>query len=316
MALAAPTNLRMFQRLFPNEEACRNYLALIRWPEGFICPVCKSRKGWRLRERPIVTMCENNHQTSLTAGTVMHRTRQPLSTWLYAAYLVSTLTPGISAVQFQKHLGLKRYETAWNMLHKLRAALGAPRKDRLTGTVEVNEAHLGSERIGTKRHGVGKELIIGAVEIHFDGAKVRAGALRLGHIPDREEKTLTSWVEANVATADTTVHTSPGYGYKRLGKYGYNHVPILQSVENDKGVRRVPMICLVMGNLRQWLTGTHKGAVSPKHLQAYLNEFAFRFHWRSGSGPAFLRALGLIVDTRERPEYETLYSGEWEHPSP
>ena len=117
----------------PDEMACARHLERIRWPEGFKCPSCGHvGEPWRLQARPRVLECRQcGKQVSLTAGTIMHRTQQPLPIWFWAAYLVTTQTPGMSALQFQKQLGIKRYETAFLMLHKLRAAMVRPGRDRI-----------------------------------------------------------------------------------------------------------------------------------------------------------------------------------------
>lgn len=128
-----PRTLLEFQHLFPNEAACARHLERIRWPEGFECPSCRQvGDPWRLQARPRVLECRQcGYQVSLTAGTVMHRTRQSLPIWFWAAYLVTTQTTGMSALQFQRQLGIKRYETAFLMLHKLRAAMIRPERDRI-----------------------------------------------------------------------------------------------------------------------------------------------------------------------------------------
>lgn len=140
--LEKPSSLLDFVRMFTTDEACAQYLFRVRHTNGFVCPKCSSQKGWPIAGRGVIE-CSNGHQVSLKAGTVMHRSRQHLTTWFYAAYLMSTLTPGISALQFQKQLGIKRYETAFNMLHKLRSALVAPEREKLKGEVEVDECYIG-----------------------------------------------------------------------------------------------------------------------------------------------------------------------------
>jgi hypothetical protein len=129
-ALHAPTYLRDFAAMFSTEEACRDYLFRVRWPNGFTCEKCGSR-SWHYVDPRGVIECGRKHQTSVTAGTIMHKTRTPLTIWFHAAYLVSSLTPGITALQFQKQLGFTRYETAFQTLHKLRSALVAPERERL-----------------------------------------------------------------------------------------------------------------------------------------------------------------------------------------
>ena len=108
MRKAYPATLLDFQRMFPDEAACAEYLYELRWPDGFICSDCgRSGEPYRIRTRPTVFQCRPcGHQTSLTAGTGLHRTRMPLHVWFWAAYLVTAQTPGMSALQFQRQLGI------------------------------------------------------------------------------------------------------------------------------------------------------------------------------------------------------------------
>ena len=130
-----PTSLPEFQRVFPDDTACARYLETIRWPNGFVCPKCgEAAEPYRFPTRSSVVLrcrkCKAN--TSLTAGTVMQSSHTPLSTWFWGAYLMTTETPGQSAVQFQRQLGLSRYETAFQVLHKLRAVMVRPERDTIT----------------------------------------------------------------------------------------------------------------------------------------------------------------------------------------
>lgn len=327
----APTTLPEFHRMFPDEQACRAYLLELRWPEGFVCPKCGATKGWWLATSNPMIECAEGHKTSITSGTAMHRTKQPLLTWFFAAYLVSTLTPGISAVQFQRQLGLSRYETAFQMLHKLRSALVAPDRERLHGEVEVDEAYVGGEEHGTGKRGRGtsKALVVVGVEVvRYDAPdptdpdnpdagiqKVRAGRVRMTVIPDATADVLVPWVKANVLEG-ALVLTDGLKSYNGLAEVGFAHRRVLQKHEGKSTGQYLPMVHLIISNLKRWLLGTHKGAVDAKHLQAYLNEFVFRFNRRFWRGPAFERALGLAVGAEKWPEYETLYDGDWIHPNP
>src|SRR4051794_4094719 len=118
-----PKSILEFQTRFGDEQACLDYLFACRWPDGFVCPRCRGRKGWLVSARTLRECAGCHRQTSLTAGTVLHKTRLPLQQWFWAAYFMTTGTPGISAVQLQRQLGLSRYESAWTMLHKLRRAM-------------------------------------------------------------------------------------------------------------------------------------------------------------------------------------------------
>ena len=127
--LSFPQSLPEFQRLFPDDAACAAYLEEARWDGGFVCPRCQtSGEPFRFDNRPGVLRCRKcRKNTGLMVGTVMERSHTPLSIWFWASYLVASQTPGISAVQFQRQLGLSRYETAFQILHKLRAGYGATR---------------------------------------------------------------------------------------------------------------------------------------------------------------------------------------------
>lgn len=163
-----PETLPEFQRAFPNDEACVQYLVKLRWPRGFECPACKGTKAYRMARKSVVYRCAAcKSDVSLTAGTVMEGTRTPLSTWFWAAYLITTQTPGMSAVQFQRQLGVKRYETAFQILHKLRAALVRPDRDQIGGEfpVEIDETLIGGRTKGEGRGRHHKVTVVGAVEV-------------------------------------------------------------------------------------------------------------------------------------------------------
>lgn len=337
--LDLPQTLLEFQQLFPNETACARHLERIRWPEGFECPSCDLvGDPWRLRARPRVLECRYcGHQVSLTAGTVMHRTRQPLPVWFWAAYLVTTQTPGMSALQFQRQLGLRRYETAFQMLHKLRAAMVRPGRDRIGAEwpVEVDETYVGGATQGEGRGRHHKTLVVGIVEVRprrkapgpdpnlpsgqrpqhrgGHGRGFIAGRLRLRVIPNRMQETLDPVVLANVQPG-TEVRTDGWTGYDNLHKLGYRHNAVSVRGDHVKTGQHLPMIHIVFGNLDAWLLGTHHG-VSPKHLQGYLNEFVFRFNRRFWPMVAFDSVL-KIAARAEAATYRDLYDGEQARPNP
>ncbi|MEO7125564.1 MAG: IS1595 family transposase, partial [Nakamurella sp.] len=132
---------------FRDDNACLAYLARLRWPDGFVCPVCGSGHSWQTAKAR--RMCaERGRQTSVTAGTIFHRTRTPLSTWFAAVWFVTSQKNGVSAQGLQRVLGFGSYDTAWAWLHKLRRTMVRPDRDLLSGTVELGEVFIGNETRG------------------------------------------------------------------------------------------------------------------------------------------------------------------------
>ncbi|MDA1099134.1 MAG: IS1595 family transposase [Proteobacteria bacterium] len=328
-ALPFPTSLPQFQRLFPDDAACAAYLEKIRWEDGFNCPWCGATGDpYRFAARPSVLRCRAcKRDVRLTAGTVMARTRTPLSTWFWGAYLVSSMTPGMSAVQFQRQLGLTRYETAFQILHKLRAGMVRPDRDRIGGNpedhVELDETWVGGATRGEGRGTHHKTLVVGAIEVRQRRPEGRgtavprrggryAGRLRLEVVPNRTAESLCGFVESAVAPG-TMVITDDWASYGGLTQLGYDHLPVVEGSDPAVAEEYLPIVHLIFSNLKSWLRGCHHG-VSPKHLQAYLNEFTFRFNRRFYPFNAFRSLLGIGGEVAS-PTYADLYSGEWEHPT-
>jgi transposase-like protein len=284
-----PATIMEFQECFATEAACLDYLAASRWPGGFRCPACGGERAWVLERRHLWECSDCHRQVSVTAGTVMHGTRTPLRLWFWAAYLVATHTPGISAVQLQRQLGISRYETAWLILQKLRRAMVAPEREPLRGEVEVDETLVGGHHEGRRggRQRDGKALVGVAVEVRGTGS----GRLRLEVLPDASQATLTAWVNALVA-AGAVVHTDGWNGYDKLTGAGYDHRPLLQRRDHPDAQKLLPRAHRAVSNLKTWLQGTHRG-VSPEHLQVYLDEFVFRHNRRRTPMAAFQTLLGL-----------------------
>jgi hypothetical protein len=332
-----PTSLPEFQRVFPNDAACAKYLETMRWPDGFTCPKCNHAvEPYRFPTRSSVVLrcrkCKAN--TSLTASTVMQSTHTPLSIWFWGAYLVTTQTPGQSALQFQRQLGLSRYETAFQILHKLRAGMVRPERDCIGGEhpIEVDECLVGGKTRGEGRGIYHKTTVVGAVEVrarkdaehraakhkqHHEGGVplkklVYAGRLRLRVVGTRATDGLLRFITDSVAKG-STVRTDGWGAYEGLPALGYKHQPLDLCGDPEKADSHLPMIHLVFSNLKTWILGTHHGAIGQQHLQAYLNEYVFRFNRRFYPMTAFNSVLGLAANAVS-PTYEQLYSGDWSHP--
>ena len=324
--LSFPRSLPEFQRLFPDDAACAAYLEKARWGDGFVCPHCQTAaEPFRFTSRPGVLRCRKcRRDTGLTAGTVMERSHTSLGVWFWAAYLVASQTPGMSATQFQRQVGLSRYETAFQILHKLRAGMVRPDQDRIGSEacdhVEVDETWVGGRTRGKGRGVHDKLLVASAVEVRQrkPGTKLDkrkggryAGRVRLAVVPDRSAESLCGFVEGAV-TSGASVITDDWSGYTSLAKRGYKHLAVAERGNSQVAEEYLPIIHLVFANLKTWLSGIHHG-VSHQHLQAYLNEFTFRFNRRFYPFNAFRSLLGIAGDVTA-PTYAELYSGDWEHP--
>src|SRR5262244_2856038 len=206
-----PRSLLEFQQCFSDEAACAQYLAAARWPDGFVCPGCGGSKAWRLETKPWTYECTScGRQTSVTAGTIMHHSKLPLTAWFWAAYLMATHSNGISALQLQRQLAFGSYKTAWLLCAKLRRSMLAPSRSPLAGLVEVDETEIACRSkndpvtgAGGRSH-QGKMLVVGAVEVE-DGGR-RPGRIRLGQVGDYSAASLHAFLATNLgrgATAKT-----------------------------------------------------------------------------------------------------------------
>lgn len=311
--LPFPRSLPEFQRLFPDDAACCAYVERLRWPDGFACSKCDERgEPWRDRMKPLVLQCRVcRAKTSLVAGTVMERTHSPLLTWFWGAYLVSSQKVGMSASNFQRQIGVGRYETAFQILHKLRAGMVRPNVDRIGGVgveVEMDETLVGGATRGEGKGVHHKVYVVGAIEVRRRPSVVAgveptksemrrggtyAGRLRLRVVPDRKTETLLAFAKESIAQG-SHITTDDWGGYDRLATEGYEHLAVPERNDPEVAERFLPLIHLEFSNLKAWLIGTHHG-VSSTHLQAYLNEFAFRFNRRFYPFNSFRSLLGIGV---------------------
>jgi hypothetical protein len=333
-----PENIIEFSRSFSTEQACADYLFSLRWPHGYVCPKCGSSKAGPIRSTPGMMECENHHKISVTAGTALHRTKQSLTTWFHGAWLVATHKSGISAVQFQRQLGLSRLETAWTMLHKLRAGLVDPDRSKLNSFcadpthsehwVEVDQIEVGGvqSRADRDARGSNKAIVMVAVEVHkwngqmhrdasksrsADAWHTKAGRIRMRVIPTHGSVDALNFLRDHVATGSRVV-TDAHASFNLAGALGWEHEFIVSKASKD------PLAThgRVTTNLKRWLLGTHKGSVQAQHLQAYLNEYVFRFNRRDLPWVAFNRVLALVALAQPALEYKGLYKHTWLHPNP
>ena len=297
-----PKTLREFQFKFASEEACQQYLAACRWPDGFVCPRCGERRAYELMKFRRWECAGCGHQVSLTAGTILHNTKTPLTVWFWAAYLMSTDKRGVSALLLQRQLALPRYETAWMMLHKLRRAMVNLAREPLRGEVEVDDTWVGGPQAGLRgsRQLKGRKAALVIVAVEKRGRAT--GRARMAVIPDFKGPTVTAFLKQNLAPG-STLYTDGLKSFTGLAEAGFKHVPRNQPLRIDlrKGAKSVvPLADRAIGNLQQWLIGTYHG-VSREQLQVYLDEFVFRHNRRRQPMAAFQSVLGLGSSRKPTP---------------
>lgn len=291
-----PRNLPEFETRFSTDDACRAYLMKLRWPNGFVCPRCGGLGGWPTR-RNLVVCAHCEYQASLTAGTIFQDTRKPLTLWFRAMWWVTTQKNGASALGLQRELGLKTYWTAWTWLHKLRRAMVRPGRDRLDGTVEVDETYWGAPEKGViGRLTYEKAIIIIAVEEDERGI----GRIRLKRIADLNRTTLHGFIRDAVEPG-SMVRTDGLPAYREL--VGYQHQTAVIRHSKAPGSEVLPLVHRVIALLKRWMLGTHQGAISAEHMDYYLDEFAFRFNRRKSSyrGKLFYRLAQQAVQVAPVP---------------
>lgn len=276
--------------LFSDEAACRAYLEGIRWPEGPRCPRCPRARVWKMSP-PFYRCASCGYDFTVTATTLFDNTKLPLRLWFEAMWYVVNQKNGVSALGVQRVLGFGSYRTAWRWLHKLRRAMVRPGRDRLAGTVEVDEAYVGGERSGKRGRGAeGKALILIAAQA--DGSKI--GRIRLARIANASGPVLVPGVSRCVEPG-SQVLTDGWSGYGGLEAQGYRHEVVRATA--IVGENLLPRAHRVASLLQRWLLGTHQGAVRHSHLDYYLDEFTFRFNRRTSRsrGLLFYRLLSQAV---------------------
>jgi len=283
------------ERRFASEEACRQYLVQLRWPEGFVCPRCNGKQAWPMtRGRWLCAACR--YQAPVTAGTIFQDSHVPLTTWFRAMGYVTGQKTGVSALGLQRVLGLGSYRTAWALLHKLRRAMVRPGRDRLRGTVEVDETYWGAEEAGVVgRWTEAKALLIVAAEA--DGTGI--GRIRMRRLPALTRAAVHGFIRAAVDPG-STVRTDGLNVYR--GLEGYRHAWQVQR-EQPAGAHLLPRVHRAVSLLKRWLLGTHQGAIGHAHLDYYLDEFTFRFNRRKSAsrGKLFYRLAQQAVQVDPVP---------------
>lgn len=289
-----PPTIEEFTQEFRDDYACAEYLMEKRWPEGFVCPHCGSRKAWRLETRPWLFECAGKEadedgvliscrkQTSLIVGTVMQGTHLPLRKWFIAAYLMATHSNSISALQLQPKIGVT-YKTAWLVLHKLRKAMVDPDRRPLSGEIEADETFMpwASKEEGTS----GEIIVISALERVGDH---KCGRIRLKRIDGRSKADFHPFIIENTVPG-SVLHTDMAGGYIGIPREHHRYNLSGQTSGLPLEFLRIHR---AFSNLKSWRIGTFHG-LGPKHLDAYLNEFVFRWNRRRHFQTSMDTMLGI-----------------------
>jgi len=285
-----------FMGRFGTEESCREYLYTIRWPEGFICPKCGVMgKPFQISCRNLYQCRHCTHQASVTAGTIMDKTKTPLTKWFLAIYLMSTDKRGCSALRLKRELGIA-YDTAWTMTHKIRNAMG--QRDGmylLQGSVEMDDAFFGAPSEGGKRgRGTDKTPVVIGLSL---GENNRPEYVRAQVIETVDGESLLEFAEKTVMKGSEI--RSDGYpSYNKLSKNGYRLVS--EVFDPKEKPEHMKWLHVIVSNIKTFLLGTYHG-IGSEHMQAYLDEFCYRFNRRGWQSQLFPRTLAACLTTRPFP---------------
>lgn len=289
MATKKRIGLEDIQRRFDSEEACRDYLFKLRWPHGFICPVCGCREYYHITTRHKYACKNCRYQASVTAGTVMDRSHLSLRTWIWAIYLVSRDKRGYSAMQMSRVLNLP-YNTAWFLLHRIRNAM-AERDSRylLNGIVELDDTYLGKAKKGGKRgRGTTKNKVVVAVSKSEDG---KPQYVKMQVVADLKGKTIAKFAKNSIADG-STVLTDAYRSYRKPLAEKYQHEYQVFDADSDM----LKWLHIIVSNAKAFVSGTFHG-LGKKHLQSYLDEYCYRFNRRAMGAIIFDRLLLAVTQS-------------------
>ena len=303
-----------FQRQFATDDLCAKHLAHHRWALGFTCPRCAHPQFWLHAPRHVFECKQCHHQTSVTAGTIFHKTRVPLQKWYWLIYHMAMDKVGVSIAEMQRLLAIGSYRTAWLMAHKVRKAMmDRDAQYTLAGLVELDDAFFGPSSEIRGRGSDQKSTVLCAVSLYTDAkGNDRPGVARLAIVNDVSSHT----VEDFLATLGCGVETEEGsqllHTIKTDGWRSYAKAAKAKQVEHYKVVLRcpqdagilLPWVHRVMSNVKAVIRGTHRG-VSDKHLESYLAEFCYRFNRRFWEKELFDRLVQACIST-ETIQYQEL----------
>lgn len=280
--MEVPKNQMEFEKMFSTEEQCLAYLQEFRFPHGYSCRKCDHTNYW-VNNRGLIICKYCRDELSITAGTIFHKSKLPLTTIFRALWWMVAQKNGVSASGLQRVLGLGSYRTAWTWLHKFRRLMVFPGRDRLSGDVEVDETLVGGKKAGKRGRGAeGKTLVVIAIELMKKGT----GRVRLSVIPDASKKSLTKFIKENIEEGSTLI-TDGWKGYTGISKRGYHHtIEDKTKMLDDQEI--LPNIHRIASLLKRWLLGTHQNYIGEQYLSYYLDEYTFRHNRRKSHSRGLL----------------------------
>jgi transposase-like protein len=294
--------LSEFYEKFSDEAACREYLYAKRWGNGFACPKCGVvDEPYNIESRHLYQCKHCNHQVSVTAGTIMDKSRTPLRKWFLAIYLMGTDKRGCSALRLKKELKVA-YDTAWTMSHKIRNAMKERDENyQLSGYIEMDEGFFGSPSKGEGKRGRGTDKVPVVVGLSLDkkGRPEFIAAQVLGSV---DGDLLTEF--ATQAVQEGSTISSDGLpAYNKLAENGFQH----QSIPFDpvKNPDHLKWLHVIISNMKAFFNGTYHG-IPKKHLQAFFDEFCYRFNRRFWADQLFARTLCACVSASPFTRYELI----------
>jgi transposase-like protein len=274
-----------FSKLFPNNDACLEWLKNKQYPNGIECPVCKKiTKHYKRSNRPAYSCDLCGHDISPMAGTIFEKSATPLKVWFEAMFWMATTRSGHSAKELQRRTGVT-YKTAWRMFTQIRTLLNE-HPEMFSEQVEVDETYIGGARHGTRGRGAeGKTAVIGIAQRH--------GKVISQVVTDTKRSTVMPLINKNVAKR-SMVYTDEYPVYDAIDKLGYEHEEVNHSIgQYVHGNASTNTIEGYWSLVKRGISGVYH-AVSPKYLQSYLNEYQFRYNHRLEEAPMFLTMLNRI----------------------
>lgn len=289
MAHTERMSFKEFRTRFSDDRACKNYMFKLRFPKGFICPKCGNQTYSFLKSRELFQCSQCRRQTSLTSGTVMHKTHLPMTVWFWAIYLISRDKRGISATLLATELSLS-YETAWYLLHRIRKAMSQRDKEYLlSGVVELDDTYFGSTEEGGKRgRGTSKAKIVVAVSKDRKG---KPQYLKMQAVGNLKGETIGAFAESCI-TRGSIIQSDAYRSYRK--PLGENYTHQYDVFDSDKDMLR--WLHIIVGNLKAFLLGTYHGNCRI-NLQAFLDEFCYRFNRRRHKDELFTRLLNAVSNS-------------------